>query len=127
MALQVSYTDKMGTTHSEAYAKITAIKIKFLVDEANLFVDLWHNSTTRSKSDADARKDSITSIVYIIKSTDFSTYLQDSVIKANETSLLSSLYGWLKQHIDGENEWTEGGRKLDNQGNGINWTTATDV
>ena len=127
MALQVSYTDKMGVTHSEAYAKISAIKIKFNFNVATFFVDVWHNAAARSKADSTAEKQIITSITYIMDETLFDTYLKDSVIKANDVSLLNSLYAWLKQHNDDSTIQDSEGKFLDNKGNLINWTTATDV
>ena len=127
MSLQVSYTDKMGVTHSEAYAKISAIKVRFNLNVATFHVDIWHNAAARSKADSTAEKQIIIDIPYVMNETIFDTYLKDSVIKANEVSVLSSLYAWLKQHIDGASERDSEQRYLDNEGNNINWTTATDV
>ena len=127
MALQVSYTDEMGVTHSEAYAKISAIKIKFHLDVATFYVDIWHNAAARSKADATAEKQIITSIAYTMTETLFDTYLKDSIVKANDVSVLSSLYTWLKQHNDGANKRDSENRYIANQGNSINWTIATDV
>ena len=127
MAVQVSYTDEMGVTHSEAYAKISAIKIKFHLDVATFYVDIWHNEAARSKSDPAAEKQIITSIAYTMIETLFDTHLKDSIVKANDVSVLSSLYTWLKQHNDGANKRDSQNRYIDNQGNSINWTTATSV
>ena len=49
------------------------------------------------------------------------------IVKADGVSVLSSIYAWLKQHNDGANEFDGSGRLLPNEGNNINWTTATDV
>ena len=127
MALQIDYTDETGTQHAEAYARVFSIRVKYDVPSAQVYVDIYHNVGARSKSDAAARKKSIKSIDYVLTGSAFTTYLQDSVIKADGVSLLSSVYAWLGQHNDGTATHDEAGSKLANEGNGINWTTATDV
>ena len=127
MALQISYTDKMGTTHSEAYAKIIEARINTIQSAVSIIVEIWHDSTARSKSDATAAKQAVTPIYYVLTGSEYTTYMEDSVVKADGVSVLSSTYAWLKQHNDGANEFDGSGRLLPNEGNNINWTTATDV
>ena len=127
MALQISYTDKMGTTHSEAYAKIIEARINTIQSAVSVIVEIWHDSTARSKSDANAIKQAVTPIYYVLTDSTYTTYLADTVVKADGVSVLSSLYAWLKQHNDGSAKTDDSGLHLDNEGNGINWTTATDV
>ena len=127
MALQIDYTDETGTQHAEAYARVFSVKLSYDVPSAQIFVDIYHNVGARSKSDEAARKKSIKSITYVLTGSAFTTYLQDSVIKANNVSLLSSVYAWLGQHNDGTATHDDAGSRLENEGNGINWTTATDV
>lgn len=127
MALQIDWTDEYGVQHAEAYAKISYIRMKYLENGAMIGVDIWHNATTRSKDTPSDMKQSIKSIAYIVEGSDYTTYLEDSVIKATDVSITSSLYSWLKAHNDGTTTHSDTGERLDNQGNGINWTTATDV
>ena len=127
MALQVSYTDKMGATHSEAYGKIVEARMNNVTGGATVLVEIWHNVAARSKSDAAARKQVVISLSYVLTGSTYTTYLEDSVVKANGVSVLSSLYAWLKQHNDGTELTDASGHHLENQGNGINWTTTTDV
>jgi len=127
MALQISYTDKMGTTHSEAYAKIIEARINTIQKAVSVIVEIWHDSTARSKVNATATKQAVAPIYYVLKGLEYTTYMEDFVIKANGVSVLSSLYTWLKQHNDGTALTNESGSHLENQGNGIDWTAATDV
>ena len=127
MALQISYTDKMGTTHSNAYAKIIEARINTIQKATSIIVEIWHDSPARSKSDENAIKQAVTPIYYILRGSEYTTYMEDSVVKADGVSVLSSTYAWLKQHNDGTNEFDASGVSLANEGNGINWTTATDV
>ena len=127
MALQIDYTDETGTQHAEAYARVFSIRVKYSVPAAQVYVDIHHNAAARSKSDAAAKKKPTKSIEYSFTGSMFTTYIQDSVIKADGVSLLSSVYTWLKQHNDGTDTHDDAGSKLANEGNGINWTTATDV
>tara|TARA_Y100000310_G_C20551502_1_gene748321 strand:+ start:720 stop:1106 length:387 start_codon:yes stop_codon:yes gene_type:complete len=128
MALQISYTDDMGATHSEAYAKIEVIRVKFKESVADLYVYIYHNAAARSKADASTQKKEIIQIPYIITDSAFTTYLADTELLTNGKSLLVQLYTWLKQHNDGPLTHTEPeGHRLVNEGNNINWTTATDV
>ena len=127
MALQISYTDKMGTTHSEAYAKIIEARINTIQNAVSIIVEIWHDSTARSKSDENAIKQAVTPIYYILKGSEYTTYIEDSVVKANGVSVLSSTYAWLKQHNDGANQFDGSGSLLSNEGNGIDWTKAADV
>ena len=127
MALQINYTDATGTQHSEAYARIFSVKMQYDSLSAQIFVEIYHNAASRSKSDANAIKQPVKTISYVFTGSLYTTYLQDSVIKADSVSLLSSIYTWIKQHNDGVNTHNAEGVKLRNEGNGINWTTATDV
>lgn len=126
MALQISYTDKMGVTHSEAYARIVAYRVKQDIKVAIFGVSIWHNVAARSKSDSSAEKERVVDITYRLTDTNFDNHMADSVVKANNVSVLSSLYTWLKTHKDGPSKWIDDIR-VDNQGEGIDWTTATDV
>tara|TARA_R110000824_G_scaffold399649_1_gene605382 strand:+ start:1773 stop:2156 length:384 start_codon:yes stop_codon:yes gene_type:complete len=127
MSLQISYTDKMGATHSEAYAKVIEVKMNNIIGGATVLVEIWHNDAARSKSDANARKQVVISLPYVLKGSTYTTYLADSVVKADGVSVLSSVYAWLKQHNDGTSNRDSDNNILENHGNGINWTTATDV
>ena len=127
MAIHIDYTDETGTQHSDAYAQVFAVHLKYDVPAARVFVDIYHNAAARSKSDTGARKKPTISIEYSFTGSMFTTYIQDSVIKADGVSLLSSVYTWLKQHNDGTATHDGSGSKLINEGHGINWTTATDV
>lgn len=126
MALQINYTDTMGVAHSEAYAKIVASKVDYDNSTGSLIVQIYHNSTTRSKSDEAAKKLPMDEIRYELNDDLFGSFA-DSTIKADGVSLLSSLYSWLKTHNDPESSFTEKGEHIQNAGHGINWTTATDV
>ena len=129
MSLQINYTDPMGMEHPEAYARISVVKIDFTISIAKVGVNIFHTSATRSKSAEDQRKEPIQVINYYFDSKDnlFNTYFTDDTLKADGTSLLSSLYGWLKTHNDLASDRNAGGEHIINAGNGINWTTATDV
>ena len=128
MAIQLSYTDEMGATHSDAYARITALKLRLEpLNAVTVTISIWHNAAARSKSDAAAQKKIVTDITYEILDSNFDTYAADAVVKANNISLMSNIYTWLKTHTDGTAERSDAGVRLINQGNGINWTTATDV
>lgn len=127
MALQIDYTDKTGTQHSQAYALIEGIRIRADNPSAEVVVNIYHNSTMRSKGDNSSKKLPIFNVEYVLTGSLYATYVQDSVIKADDVSLLSSLYTWLKQHNDGTATHNSEGVRQRNHGNGINWTTATDV
>ena len=131
MALQIDWTDEYGVQHAEAYAKISHVRLTFLDrDEgqiARVEVLLWHNIAARSKDNPSDMKRAFKDFTYVLKGSDYTTYLEDSVIKANDVSITSSLYSWLNAHNDGTATHSDTGERLDNQGNGINWTTATDV
>ena len=128
MALQVAYTDNTGTTHSEAYGKIQVLKLSYRIPELFIHVSVFHNGAARSKSDSSAIKKEIIQITYRLIDPDFSTYLADSVLLTDSKSLLSQLYTWLKTHNDGPLTHTHPeGLSIPNEGNSINWTTATDV
>ena len=127
MALQISYTDLMGATHSTAYAKIDTIKFRYTESAADIYISIFHDSNARSKSDAAATKKQLMSIIYVLKDSTYSTYLADSVLLGNSKSVLSQVYTWIKTHNDGSSSHNSDGVRLLNEGNGINWTTATDV
>ena len=127
MALQISYTDLMGATHSTAYAKIDTIKFRYTESAADIYISIFHDSNARSKSNAANIKNKLISIIYVLKDSAYSTYLADSVLLGNSKSVLSQVYTWIKTHNDGSNTHNSGGVRLLNEGNGINWTTATDV
>ena len=127
MALQVSYTDEMGTTHSEAYAKIEVVRVKFKESLADLYVYIYHNAAARSKDNEVTQKKEIIQIPYFLTGSTFTTYLADTELLTNGNSLLVQLYLWLKQHNDGPLTHTEEGASILNEGNNLNWTTATDV
>lgn len=127
MALQIDYTDATGTQHSQAYARIEEISIKYEGKALNLYVGIYHNATARSKSDSNATKKHVKTIGYSLINSDYTNHVEDSVIKADGVSLLSSLYSWLKAHNDSSSTHDGTGEKILNGGNGIDWTTATDV
>ena len=128
MALQISYTDEMGTTHSNAYAKIEVVRLKFKEASADLYVYIYHNAAARSKGNEAAQKKDVTQLAYILTGSTYTTYLADSTLLTDEKSLLTQLYAWLKQHNDGPLTHTDPeGERIINEGNNINWTTATDV
>tara|TARA_Y100000004_G_scaffold168593_1_gene202067 strand:+ start:539 stop:751 length:213 start_codon:yes stop_codon:yes gene_type:complete len=65
---------------------------------------------------------------YRLHGDDYTTYLGDSVLKEANKTTVSQLYAWLKQHDDkAEADIPQESVKDENFGNGINWTTATDV
>ena len=131
MALQIDWTDDSGIQHAEAYAKISHVRLALIEKDtgpvARVGVLLWHNAAARSKDNSANTKNSFKDFTYVLKGSDYTTYLEDSVIKATDVSITSSLYSWLKAHNDGTATHSDAGERLDNQGNGINWTTATDV
>ena len=48
MALQGSYTDDTGTTHTEAYAKVNNIRMDYLGEKAMTVVDIFHDAAARN-------------------------------------------------------------------------------
>ena len=89
MAVQISYTDKMGVTHSEAYAKIILYKVSYETDPASVMeVRIWHNAAARSKSDASEQKQAVAKIPYVLEDTDFTNHIEDTVIKADNVRVV---------------------------------------
>lgn len=127
MALQIDWTDETGTQHAEGYAKIEELRIVYAEPGINFVVSLYHNASARSKSDENAKKARVKDFLYVLRGSDFTSIVGDSVIKADGVSLLSQLYGWVKTHNDSVEEKDGSGARIINGGNGINWTTATDV
>ena len=128
MALQIDWTDETGVQHAEAYAKICHLRMTHVVDiSARMEVRVWHNEAARSKATPSDMKEPFKDITYVIKGSDYTTYLEDSVIKANGVSVTSSMYSWLKVHNDSSYTHNDAGERQENMGNGIDWTTATDV
>ena len=127
MALKINYTDETGTQHTDAYARIYSVRIKYTDLGATIHIEIYHNEAARSKSDTNLTKKSVKTVEYLLDGSLYDTYIKDSVIKADGVSLLSSAYTWLKQHKDGTATHNSEGVRQINEGNGINWTTATDV
>ena len=127
MALQIDWTDNTGTQHAQGYAKIQEIRIKYEEPSIIFVVALYHDASARSKSDETAIKARVKDFLYTLKDSDFTNRVGDSVIKADGVSLLSQLYGWVKTHNDSVEEKDGSGARIINGGNGINWTTSTDV
>jgi len=128
MALQISYTDKQGITNSSAYCRISHIEHSLLNSTCTFRVYLYHNSTARSKSNDLLRKNPVGGVKYRVYGDDYTTYLGDSVLQGANKTTVSQLYAWLKQHDDkAEADIPQESAKDENFGNGINWTTATDV
>lgn len=113
MAIQINYTDRFGTTHSEAYAKIG----NYLVaNPALLAVNIYVNAAAR-----EANKDPIERLEYVLRTpSDIAAVFGDSTLKANGKSPLTEMYAWLKTLDD----------TVQNEHDsvmcyGINWTTGT--
>jgi len=121
MALELSYTDESGTTHSEAYVVLK--KIEMETTNCGFHAFIYHNESARSKSDAKAEKMVVKVLQYHLVGDSFDTYLAESVLKAADKSLLTQLYAWLKTHVDTPTDPTGN----PNMGHDIDWTTATDV
>ena len=125
MALQISYTDRRGVTNTQAYVRIEAIEYDIVNSICKFRVNFYHNATTRSKADESQRKRIIEGIQYQLWGSPYNTYLAESVLKAEDKSLISQLYVWLKTHVDLQDHIQPDDRF--NHGHNINWTTATDV
>tara|TARA_Y100000296_G_C4934846_1_gene138466 strand:- start:54 stop:425 length:372 start_codon:yes stop_codon:yes gene_type:complete len=123
MALQISYTDKSGATHAEAYVKIEVVKWTTTKSICEFEVGVYHNAAARSKNNEADKKVLVDHYRYHISGDTHTTYLAESVLKEADKSLMSQLYAWLKTHVDTENDPTGN----PNMGHDINWTTATDV
>ena len=109
MAIQVSYMDIHGLTHSEAYAKITQCSVG---SESPIYfvVSIFVNEASKN-----ANKQQLTDYQYKLSISDSNTYLADSVLKAENKTPINQAYTYLKT-VD------------DSNGLGINWTTGiTDV
>ena len=76
MAIQVSYTDQFGGTHSSSYLRVCAIRlnmgstvaspsatgvstIESVVDQVSITVELFHDASARNKADSSARKEAL--------------------------------------------------------------------
>ena len=123
MALQISYTDKTGTTHTDAYVKIDDIRWAIGATICEFSVGIYHNAASRSKGNEAEKKQIVNKHKYHLSASTYTTYLAEDVLKAADKSLLIQLYTWLKQHVDTPTDPTGN----PNMGNGVDWTTATDV
>jgi len=126
MALQISFTDRSGIDNTQAYVVINEVQLLPLQKTCYFQATIWHNATTRSKSDATQTKNAVFHIRYQLSPSDFDSYIADAIIKQNDKSLTSQLYTWLKQHEDLTTVPNDEPIR-DNHGRNIDWTTATDV
>ena len=121
MALQLNYTDKSGTTHSEAYVRLVKIEMSATLCQFHAFI--YHNEAARSKSDPLSEKETVCTIPYHLVGDSFNTYLLESILKSDGKSLLTQLYAWLKTHVDTPIDI----KGNPNMGHDIDWTTAIDA
>ena len=123
MALQISYTDKSGAIHSEAYVKIDRITWVLAKSICQFDVGIYHDIRTRSKDDETKEKELVAHYKYHLNSEAYSIYLGEDVLKTADKSPLSQLYSWLKTHVDTPTDPTGN----PNMGHDIDWTTAIDA
>jgi len=123
MSLQISYTDKSGTVHPEAYVKIEVVKWTTRQSVCEFDIGIYHNVTTRSKDNEANRKQLVDHYQYHISGSSYTTYLAEDVLKESGKSLLTQLYAWLKTHVDTPTDPTGN----PNMGHDIDWTIATSI
>ena len=98
MAIQKSITDEYGVTHSESYTKISMIHL--VAATTVIQIEIYHNATTRSKSDVAQQKQPFIASTVDISKADTTTYFVDSVLLAENKSPISQAYAWLKTQTD---------------------------
>ena len=112
MAIQVSYTDVHGVTHTEAYAKIKHCNLSS-EDPVFFIVAIYVNAAS-----SNANKQPLATCDYTLTGSDKETIWGDSVLKDENKTPLSQAYTYLKTVDDSDNFMRLG----------INWTTGiTDV
>lgn len=120
MAIQVSYTDVNGVTHSSAYLRVAAIRLHMassfggplatpvsdvaeITDAVVISIEIYHDATARSKSNVGARKSSLVNLDYVLGATDTATYFADSVLDDNGVSPLKKAYDYIKTQSSNPN------------------------
>ena len=98
MAIQKSITDEYGVTHSESYTMISMVHL--VASTTNIQIAIYHNATTRSKSDASQQKQPFVLFTTDINKVDTTTYFADSALLAENKSPISQAYAWLKTQTD---------------------------
>jgi len=113
MAIQVSYTDSFGGTHSAAYVRVCAVRlhttssltspnatsvasIAELTDQVVVSIELYHDAAARSTSDSSARKEVIAQLDYVVSASDIATFFADSVLDDTGKSPLKQAYAYIK-------------------------------
>ena len=98
MALQKSYTDDSGATHSSAYFKISKIDLLNPAGSnsvANVFLQVYHDSAARS---ATPPKNPMKSWSYFVTGSDYDTFFATSVLDAANSNPIKKGYDYLKVH-----------------------------
>ena len=113
MAIQVSYTDQFGSTHSSAYLRVCGIRLTLgstvaspslhgigditdVVNRASITVELFHDASARNKASAANRKETLGIWDYSLTEAHTATYFADSVLDDVDKSPLSQAYTYLK-------------------------------
>lgn len=94
MALQVSYTDDYGATHSQAYIQVQSMLVFPIA--VHMDIAIFHNSAARSKSDDTAQKSVILHLNFQVSGNDFNTYFADGVLDDSGKSPYKQAYAYLK-------------------------------
>ena len=97
MAIQTSYTDVYGATHTSAYFRVASVNIE--ADKAQVLVSVHHDANARSKADPTTSKPYITQAWGSV-TTDFATYFADSVLDDDGKSPIKQAYAWVKTQKD---------------------------
>ena len=108
MAIQKSFADQFGATHTAAYARVHNVSITERT--ASIAVQIYHNAAARSKADSAAEKPVIMDSTELLIESAFTTYFDDGVLDNNGVSPMKQAYAWLKTQTDFM---------------GVNWTTGT--
>jgi len=91
MALQKSYEDEFGTTHSTAYGRITQLHINYESSVASITVGIYKDSTARADNKTPLNKSA-----YTLSGTDFDTYFLDTVLDTENYNPQERAYVYLK-------------------------------
>ena len=97
MALQKSYADSFGVTHSEAYFKISAIEHSrnSSGNSAVIRIECFHSAASRNTTPP---KSVLASYLYTIVGSDYNTYFDLSILDVANSNEFKQGYAFLKAH-----------------------------